>query len=373
MGEESWKWKVNPKNIATAFKNTVTGETRFLNPDEYIYAASVYKLPLNMYYADRIAAGEMSMDTPIGGVRYELLMNSSIVSSNNSTAQKLRDAVTWDFGEYQDIVLEYLFPDEKDRVKVDPIFYRSHYYNQHMVINFLSILYENSGKYGYIIDKMKISMPRDSLFKGIDTGYEVAHKYGLFTIDGYQALNDVGIVYMPEPILISMFTKNTSAVPIAKYLVLMVDWSKYCSGMGRRRERHGCGNYRCRFISLGVSNLKKKKKRYKRIYPEKNIDLAGPEAEEKPEGAEGVEAKETLPKLSFGTIVKRALIVFLTTVVALLLFLTATVYILSKGPSNTATGIFVRSVRETSAIGFLANVFLSDEEVETIMKPTMRR
>lgn len=111
--------------------------------------------------------------------------------------------------------------------------------------------------------------------------------------------------------------------------------------------------------------MKKKKKRYKRIYPEKNIDLAGPEAEEKPEGAEGVEAKETLPKLSFGTIVKRALIVFLTTVVALLLFLTATVYILSKGPSNTATGIFVRSVRETSAIGFLANVFLSDEEVES--------
>lgn len=236
VGEESWKWKVNPKNIATAFKNTVTGETRFLNPDEYIYAASVYKLPLNMYYADRIAAGEMSMDTPIGGVRYELLMNSSIVSSNNSTAQKLRDAVTWDFGEYQDIVLEYLFPDEKDRVKVDPIFYRSHYYNQRMVINFLSILYENSGKYGYIIDKMKISMPRDSLFKGIDTGYEVAHKYGLFTIDGYQALNDVGIVYMPEPILISMFTKNTSAAPIAKYLVLMVDWSKYCSGMRQVQE-----------------------------------------------------------------------------------------------------------------------------------------
>lgn len=89
------------------------------------------------------------------------------------------------------------------------------------------------------------------------------------------------------------------------------------------------------------------------------------EAEEKSEGAEGVEAKEALPKLGFGTIVKRALIVFLTTVVALLLFLTATVYILSKGPSNTATGIFVRSVRETSAIGFLANVFLSDEEVES--------
>ena len=47
----------------------------------------------------------------------------------------------------------------------------------------------------------------------------------------------MGIVYMPaEPILISMLTKNTSAAPIAKYLVLMVDWSKYCSGMRQAQE-----------------------------------------------------------------------------------------------------------------------------------------
>lgn len=238
VGEELWKWKVKPKDVATGFKNTVTGETRFLNPDEYIYAASVYKVPLNMYYADRIAAGEMELDTPVGGVKYELLMNSSIVSSNNNNAQKLRDSVTWDFRAYQDLVLEnYLMPDEEERTEVNPLFYQSHYYNQRMVINFLSVLYENPRTYGYLIEKMKISMPRDSLFKGIDTGYEVAHKYGLFTIDGYQALNDVGIVYTPEPILISMFTKNTSAAPIAKYLALMVDWSKYCSEIRQGQEK----------------------------------------------------------------------------------------------------------------------------------------
>lgn len=238
IGEEARKWRVNPKNIATGFKNTVTGETRFLNPDVFIYAASVYKIPLNMYYADKIAAGEMEMNTPVGGVRYELLMNSSIVSSNNNNAQKLRDAAAWNFRDYQDMMIErYLYPNREERPsEIDPIFYVSHYYNQRMVINFLTVLYEEPEVYGYIIDKMKISMPRDSLFKGIDTGYEVAHKYGLFTIDGYQALNDVGIVYTPEPILISMFTKNTSAVPIAKYLVLMVDWSKYCAEMRHSQE-----------------------------------------------------------------------------------------------------------------------------------------
>ncbi len=108
-----------------------------------------------------------------------------------------------------------------------------------------------------------------------------------------------------------------------------------------------------------------KRKKYKRIYPEQKPEIVIPEGEDKPEGAEEAEVKEALPKLSFGTIVKRALVVLLTTVVALLLFITAAVYILSKGPSDTATGIFVRSVRETSAIGFLANIFLSDEEIES--------
>ena len=237
IGEESWKWKVNPKNIAAGFKNTVTGETRFLNPDSYIYAASVYKIPLNMYYADEIAAGKMSMDTPVGGVKYELLMNSSIVSSNNENAHKLRTAVTWDFREYQDLMLDrYFFPRKDERPEIDSIFYTDHYYNQRMVINFLSLLYDKPEIYGYITDKMKEAMPRDSLFKGIDTGYEVAHKYGLFNVGDYQALNDVGIVYTPEPILISMFTKNTSAVPLAKYLVLTVDWSKYRTEMRQEQE-----------------------------------------------------------------------------------------------------------------------------------------
>lgn len=38
-------------------------------------------------------------------------------------------------------------------------------------------------------------------------------------------------------------------------------------------------------------------------------------------------------------------------------------YVLAKGPSPTARDMFVRSVRETSAIGFLANFFFSEEEI----------
>lgn len=52
------------------------------------------------------------------------------------------------------------------------------------------------------------------------------------------------------------------------------------------------------------------------------------------------------------------------TLLSLALVLLALVWVLEKGPSPTVTGIFCRSVRETSAIRWMSNLFLSDEELE---------
>lgn len=43
-------------------------------------------------------------------------------------------------------------------------------------------------------------------------------------------------------------------------------------------------------------------------------------------------------------------------------------YMISKGPSTHVRDLFVTSVRETSAAGFLADIFLTDEEVQEITK-----
>lgn len=60
------------------------------------------------------------------------------------------------------------------------------------------------------------------------------------------------------------------------------------------------------------------------------------------------------------------------TVVATLLLLVVTLYgvmyVLAKGPSPTARDLFVRSVRETSAVGFLANLYFSEEEIVEIIQ-----
>lgn len=59
-------------------------------------------------------------------------------------------------------------------------------------------------------------------------------------------------------------------------------------------------------------------------------------------------------------------IVLLETVLLVVLLLYGVMFVLAKGPSVTARELFVRSVRETSAVGFLANIYLSDEEIAAI-------
>ena len=82
---------------------------------------------------------------------------------------------------------------------------------------------------------------------------------------------------------------------------------------------------------------------------------------------EGKEEKTKLPKG------KRILdffgkfgLILLETVLLLALTVYGVMYVLAKGPSPTARDLFVRSVRETSAIGFLANIYFTDEEIAEI-------
>lgn len=63
----------------------------------------------------------------------------------------------------------------------------------------------------------------------------------------------------------------------------------------------------------------------------------------------------------------RVLLLFLETVFFVVLALYGVMLVLAKGPSETAGRLFVRSVKETSAIGFLADIFYSEEEISQIM------
>lgn len=62
----------------------------------------------------------------------------------------------------------------------------------------------------------------------------------------------------------------------------------------------------------------------------------------------------------------RFALLLIETVLLVAMLLYGVMYVLAKGPSPTARDMFVMSVRETSAIGFLANLYFTDEEIAQI-------
>ena len=79
----------------------------------------------------------------------------------------------------------------------------------------------------------------------------------------------------------------------------------------------------------------------------------------------GREKKPSAIKRIF-TIFFRTVLVLMETVLLVGMLLYGVMYVVAKGPSPTARDLFVMSVRETSAIGFLANLFFTDEEIAQI-------
>ena len=67
------------------------------------------------------------------------------------------------------------------------------------------------------------------------------------------------------------------------------------------------------------------------------------------------------------TIIKRVGIVLATTLALILTFLYVVMFILVKGPSNAAKNLFVCAVNESSAMGFCANIYLSQKEIDEIL------
>ena len=106
------------------------------------------------------------------------------------------------------------------------------------------------------------------------------------------------------------------------------------------------------------------------------------EALEAPEGessgkkkAGKKDTKENKPQKSgkarkFFGFLGKLLLFLIETALVLAIALYGVMYVLAKGPSPTARDLFVMSVRETSAMGWLANIYFTDEEIAQIENRT---
>ena len=87
--------------------------------------------------------------------------------------------------------------------------------------------------------------------------------------------------------------------------------------------------------------------------------------ENTPVGEPAAEKKPGLLR-GFLKLLGRIGLVLLETVLLLAVALYGVMYVVAKGPSPTARDLFVMSVRETSAVGFLANLYFTEEEIAAI-------
>ena len=223
FGAEEWQ-------LGLGYYNTVTGEEHYLNADTYLVAASMYKVPLNMCFAEKIAAGEMDFDTELYGIPYRKLLESTIIESNNQSAEHLWLCLGG-YNEYRRIIAPYM---GEDAETVDPMFYVNNYFTPRQMMSCLKLLYAEQERFPGIIDTMKLAEPED-YFRRDEHRFEIAHKYGYVynDSDGRYYINDCGIVYTDEPIILVMFTKSASDPYglLSAYSTRMADYAQYNSNL----------------------------------------------------------------------------------------------------------------------------------------------
>lgn len=211
--------------IALGYKNLVTGEEYFLNGDEYYTAASLYKVPLNMVYTERISKGEMTFEDEVRGVAYSKLMAGSIVESNNEFSDYLRSGLGG-YPTYRRYFCDYM---GENADEVSAKFYENNYFTPRQMITCLDTLYQGGeDRFPKVIDYMKQAEP-NNYFNAFDQDYVVAHKYGYLETGNTLQINDCAIVYTDDPIAIVMFTNGIKRpyTCLANYCTLMAEYTQY--------------------------------------------------------------------------------------------------------------------------------------------------
>ena len=205
-------------NFSLSYYNTVTEEAYSFNDMAFMVAASTFKLPLNMHYYNQEHAGIIDPEVYISrvGATLKEAHYQSLVHSNND----MSIGMLYNLGQFRDyknaMKAFFSMPEEE----IDPIYYADNYYCTNMMMDALSYLYEYRADFDEMIGYMKQAQPGEYFKAGV-TEYEVAHKYGWF--EG--AVNDVGIIYTPQPILLAVYTQDVGAQVVADTAALFTAYT----------------------------------------------------------------------------------------------------------------------------------------------------
>lgn len=217
---------IKSEKFSMGFYDTVTGEEYYYNGDVYMEAGSMFKLPMNMIFAEMVYNGELGWEDIVGNHQLLAGMEQSLVYSNNGVSYSMLTALGKKTQQQRENLARF------SEEELDQVFYKKNFFTPKYMISVLKTLYANEGgRYDRVLEFMEQANPT-LYFRYYDQPYTVAHKYGSW--DGN--LNDSGIIYGPHPILLVVFTKGVThnMDTLAQVCRIAADYSTY---LGQEDQR----------------------------------------------------------------------------------------------------------------------------------------
>ena len=201
---------VNYRDFSIGFCYTGTGDSWYYDADTWMYSASLYKVPVAMLLAEKVAAGELTQESIVNGTTVEYLESTALVYSNNDSGHSM---VTYLGGTYAgkcsdmtekftDLPADYYSSD----------FIDVSYYTARYMTKVMKTLYDGGeDRFPHVIEYLLQAQP-GAYFKRIpemENTYRIAQKFGAYEEpNGNNNNHCTAVIYTPTPIVVTVMTRN---------------------------------------------------------------------------------------------------------------------------------------------------------------------
>ena len=195
---------IEPEQLALGWRDLTTGAEYYVNENENFYGASLYKLALNMVWANRVASGEIDWDYRVGQTKLGELSRGSLEDSDNNYSYILCQGL----GSYRKAKLECapLYGMTREEAYANKKYYKDHWITPRQMITCMQTLWDDPEAYPRVVDCLLRAQP-GRYFRREEDRWPIAQKYGWLRIGGMD-ISTAGIVYAPRPFLLVVMTHD---------------------------------------------------------------------------------------------------------------------------------------------------------------------
>jgi len=196
---------INRDLAAIGYRDPVTGEEYCVNGDRYFFAASLYKVALNMLWAEKIAAGEADGDTRLVNLPLSYLMDQSLIHSSNVYSATLMDGLGGQRDSWLLAAPYYGLTEEE--AAAESAYIQENNITPRQMLRCLDTLWREPERFPGVIDRLLEAEP-EHYFRKNEDRWPIAQKYGFMDTKWGIDMNCAAIVYTDSPFLLVVLSHN---------------------------------------------------------------------------------------------------------------------------------------------------------------------